>query len=110
MKREKITATGSTMDMIVEMSEGNPGAATVIGSLLQENPMESMMALLDLDDMNIRGSQIWVAYKDCCGQDLNLLKKKIKSRDNDMVDKINKECMYGDNVEKAVTSGASYNR
>ena len=64
--RTPINLSDSTLDMIVAMSEGNPGALTVLmGMLESDNPAATMM-ILHLDDMNIRGTQIWVGYKDHC--------------------------------------------
>ncbi len=65
--------------------------------------------------MNIRGSQIWVGYKDHCKQDIEAFKTAISQRDQAMVDTINSECFqpdldYEGYKEKAVTSGASFTR
>ena len=105
--REKVQINGP-MNLAVTMSEGNPGAASVIGQLLQDDT--GFMKLLGLDDMNIRGTQIWVGYKDHCGEDIEKFKAAIHERDADMVETINKECLYADFQEKAVTSGASFER
>ena len=93
-------------DLLFEMSEGNPGAISVLIGL-QKDPLH-LLTILHLDDMNIRGSQIWVGYKDCCDCDIDKFSEKVKARDQGMVDHINNECAsYG---EIAVTSGASFNR
>jgi hypothetical protein len=56
--------------------------------------------------MNIRGSQIWVGYKDFAHEDINVFKEALLKRDEEMVNMINDECAsYG---EIAVTHGGSY--
>jgi hypothetical protein len=104
--RDKITMNMSGMDLAVVMSEGNPGAMSVLSQLMLK--IEDLTVILGLDDMNIRGSQIWVAFKDFAGEDIEKLKEAVKSRNKDLVDIVNKECAsYG---EIAVTSGASFTR
>jgi len=74
---ERIQLTDSTMDVAMKMSEGNPGALTVIMSLLRDaakidpdNWMPGLGEVLSLDSMGIYGSKIWMLYKDVCGEDL----------------------------------------
>ena len=43
--------------------------------------MDGIFDILSLDDMNMRGSQIWVAYKDHCGQDIEKFIACIKERE-----------------------------
>jgi len=112
--RQKIQMTG-LVDMSVSIAEGNPGAATVIAELLKPEWEDGMMKLLHLDDMNIRGSQIWVGYKDYCGEDINAFREAIAARDPLMIAKINEECYHPDleydgYKEEAVHNGASFNR
>ena len=107
--RDRINLTDSVINIALKMAEGNLGAATVLGLLLRAG-MDGFRVVLDLDDMNIRGSQIWVAYKDYCKQDLTALKKASFDRDIEMVAKINDELCGIDFAEKAVCSGASYGR
>lgn len=88
--RTKVELTMSTTDLLLLMSEGNPGAITVLMQLVVQDPL----LMLTLNDMNIRGSQIWVGYKDVCGEDLELFKQKVLDRDSAMVDAINAECYH----------------
>lgn len=90
------------------MSEGNPGAASVIGQLMQD-PCEGFMAVLHMDDMNIRGCQIWVGYKDHCGSDIDRFKAAILDRDAAMVETINRIALP-QTGHKAVEHGASFQR
>jgi hypothetical protein len=105
--RKEILLTDSLMDLMMTMSEGNPGAINVIMSLLKERPDDGMMLLLHLDDMNIRGTQIWIGFKDHCHEQINNFVQCIKNRSPEMVSVINDEGIRGNHKEKAVTSGAS---
>ena len=105
-KREKINLMSSCQDLAILMCEGNPGALSVIMQLIQS---ENTIALLNLDDMNIRGTQIWIGYKDYCGEDINKFVGCLNSRDPKMVARINKEGALGNHSEIAVTSGFSFN-
>lgn len=63
-KKEKITAEQSVFDMIMTMSEGNPGAMNVIMQML-ENP-RSLLDVFLCDSLDIRGYKIYMLYNDCC--------------------------------------------
>lgn len=51
-------------------SQGNPGCLTVM-SQLQPDEIEK------LDSMGLRGSAVWIAYKDICLSEIKELKKRI---------------------------------
>ena len=101
--REKIDWFGGDMqttlvDALIIMSEGNPGGLVVLGELAKR---EAYLQIMNLDAMNMRGSQIWVAYKDYCGQDIDLLIQKIDERDPAMLDKVNEQCYHPDLPDEA---------
>jgi hypothetical protein len=104
-KEMELTMTGK--DLIILMSEGNPGALTVLMSMLQKDETTGFASLLHLDDMNIRGTQIWVGYKDYCGEDMDKFLKCVMGRDKGMVAKINEAGRRGNHRHLTVTSGAS---
>lgn len=90
------------------MSEGNPGAISVLTKLLTRE--DGIAAMLHLDDMNIRGTQIWIGFKDHCGCDIDKFFEAISTRDEGMVTTINKEGEMGNHAELAVKSGAYLER
>ena len=108
MKREKINLFDNGMDVLIKMSEGNPGGLSILAELSKKEM--GTIYLLGLDDMNIRGWQIWYGYKDYCKSNLDTFIDAIKKRDSDMVDKINEQAIMDQSPERAVTSGASFNR
>jgi hypothetical protein len=40
----------------------------------------------------MRGPQVWVGYKDHCGQDIDKFIAAVKNRDPDMVKTVNSHC------------------
>lgn len=108
MKRIKISLDMSLLDVATTMAEGNPGGASVIGDLLSPDSQDGLLKLLNLDDMNMRGVQIWVGYKDYCGEDIAEFRTAITDRDPEMIRAVNAACLYPGFTEKAVISGASF--
>lgn len=107
ISREEIDIDGSVLDMLLLMSEGNPGAMTVLSRIMNKCDAGAM-SVFDLDDMNIRGAQIWVAFKYVCNEDLDMLCERIKKRDPSMVEAINKEMSRNSTYKwLAVQRGAS---
>ncbi len=104
MARKMIDVHGTTMDLLVEMSKGNPGAVSVLAPLLQKE--DGLMDIMSLDDMNMRGSQIWLGYKDYAGCDIEKFQKAIKDRSPEMIRVVNKVNLLQDG-ERAVASGGS---
>ena len=101
MPRENLDSVDTVQDLVVLMAEGNPGGLNVMMGLLKENGTEIGAALIvKLDEMNMRGPQIWVGYKDHCGQDLEAFAKAIIDGDQSMVDKVNQECYHPNLVEQ----------
>ena len=73
----KIELSDNTTDIIVKMSDGNPGAVNVILNILGEggnidpdSALGGLGALLSLDTLGIYGSAIYVLYNDICDSDL----------------------------------------
>lgn len=106
MNRDRIDLNDSMVDVIIKMAEGNPGAVTVLSQLIKQDDGMGFLLVLSLDDMNIRGTQVWVGYKDYCNSDLSTFMNAIRNRDPEMVATINRE--VGDTCPPAVTHGGSY--
>lgn len=65
-------------NVIVDMSEGNPGGLTVLMQIYQNTKSIDPDCLLDwmgpfanLDNMECYGHKIWMLYKDICNQNLS---------------------------------------
>ena len=77
MRKERIELTDTTIDVMMKMAGGNPGALTVVTELLKRAPdidkdsaMGGLGPILSLDTLGIYESRIWELYKDVCGQNI----------------------------------------
>jgi hypothetical protein len=97
-----------TNSMTNLMHENNHGARQVVEQLLDQE--DGLDYLKTLDDMNIRGEQLWVGYKRFAHEDLDRFMAAIKARDPIMVKLINAwEAMYDDMATtEGAQSGARY--
>ena len=84
MSRIKLTDT--TMDMILKMSEGNPGAGCALMDIIKDHNsidpqacMGSVGAILSLDTFEIYGTDIYVIYKDKCNSDVRKMLMLMRS-------------------------------
>lgn len=75
MTRIKLDMT--LQDAVMKMSNGNPGSMTVMMQMIvqgekidPDNLLGGFGNVLDLDTNGIYGEDIWLLYKDLCGQDL----------------------------------------
>lgn len=73
----RITPQDDGITIIHKISEGNPGAVTVLMLLFKHNEridpqswMGPLGTILDLDTHGIYGSNIWILFKDICKQDI----------------------------------------
>lgn len=76
MRNERIKLTDSTVDVVVKMSEGNPGAMSVLMQLLQpndidpDNSMGGLGVILSLDYYGIYGTDIYILNNYICDRDM----------------------------------------
>lgn len=104
--RKRISFMMNIQEMIITMTEGNPGALGVLtGMIINTNRLH---CILHLDDMNMRGSQIWIAYKNYCDNNMEKFVDCVQKRDPEMVAMVNKMHFEQGGTEVAVTSGASF--
>lgn len=59
-----------TEDRIAKLADGNPGALSVVIQAIEENVLFATSGLERLDKAGIRGSDIWVLFKDICESNL----------------------------------------
>lgn len=67
------------VEAIVKMAEGNPGATHVMAQLLKPDLVEGFMDICRLDDLELYGSDIWLAYKDVCRMDIEKLRERLRN-------------------------------
>jgi hypothetical protein len=73
----RIKLTDTSLEMFTKMSEGNPGAVTVLCEMFKQTKdidpqafLGGIHYILILDDFEIYGSRIWKLYKDVCDQSI----------------------------------------
>jgi hypothetical protein len=108
-ERTEININCTIINLIRQMSEGNIGAATTL-SKIAGGFNNGRMRILDLDDMNIRGTQVWIGFADHCNYNLERFVECIRNRDPVMVETINQEGLRGNHNWRAVTRGASFGK
>jgi hypothetical protein len=76
-QNKRIKLTDSVSDVLFKISDGNPGALTVLieivkqGATIDPHCGEPILQILHLDSLELYGSRIWMLYKDVCGQNLS---------------------------------------
>jgi len=75
------------MDVVMKMTEGNPGALTVVGDLIKKNAaidpdsaLGPLSAVLALDELQIYESDIWILYKYVCEMNLTTLVALLRAK------------------------------
>ena len=84
-KRIALTRSMDLGTTINIMAEGHHPTKKLLKLCVQVDPL----LLLHLDDMNIRGKQIWAAYYGFCDGHFEMLRVRIVSRDLNMVNYLN---------------------
>ena len=109
-ERREINLGDTQLDVMVALAEGNPGALSVLGRMLKGEAGSSLLDAILLDDMNIRGTQIWIAFKDFAKEDFAAFVAAIRARSPEMVEAVNAEGRAGNHDWLAVTDGASFGK
>lgn len=72
--------TEDAYQRIAHLSNGNPGAINVLAKSCEQNSEDFLNNVEQLS--TLRGSQIWIAFKDHCDQDLNDFTSRVQNGDN----------------------------
>lgn len=73
----KLEMKDTGMDIVTKMSEGNPGALTVIMKFMNGDGIDIIKYILPLDTLEIYGSRLYMLWNDCCQRDDDKLKRVI---------------------------------
>jgi basic membrane lipoprotein Med (substrate-binding protein (PBP1-ABC) superfamily) len=98
MSKDLFDPKASIEDNIISLSQGNPGAVTVLTSAVKRDKSEAVMLFNDLADMNMYGPRIWLGYKDYSGEDLDAFIDAVRSQEEEMVELINEMRHRGEPV------------
>lgn len=114
-KDTRIELHDTIQDMVIKMSEGNPGALRVCMDVIQkgklidsDSALGGLGVLLQLDSYGIYGHRIWMLYKDVCEENLVMMVSILRAAQFGFV---NKDCLnhaidnYGDGVDVDVLYG-----
>jgi hypothetical protein len=71
-------------DVIFKLSEGHPAAASVLAELLQDR-VSGLFACMDIDDMDLRGEDIWFAYHEMCSGNLAEFRGRLAAHDESLL-------------------------
>jgi len=78
MSRIKLDDTFN--EVMIKMAEGNPGGLTVMIQLMKNEAeidpdcwLAPLGSILFMDTLGIYGSEIWILYKDICGEKLPVM-------------------------------------
>lgn len=78
-------ANATFQENAIALSQGNPGAATVLGKLSERSTTKADEVMQALDKLNIFGPQIWIAYKDYAEKDLDVFIDSVLSSDSELI-------------------------
>lgn len=100
-------AHASIQEDIDAIIEGNDRASYVVGQLFVKEGNFAYFRLLDLDDMNIRGLQVQLAYENFCNYEIDKFITAVTGRDEKLVNYLN-TTIYNEEPWLAVQHGASF--
>lgn len=67
------------MEIVKRMADGNPGAIGVMFQFLKLDVFDGIEAIRTLDRIEIYGPDIWFAYKNICGQNVAILRNRLRN-------------------------------
>ena len=76
MANSRITKGMSIEEVLIVMSDDNPGALMCMMKMLEDHPLR-LLDIFDFDRMGIYGTKLARLWNDCCGRDISKLKETI---------------------------------
>jgi len=79
--KERISGHDSVIEVVYKMSDGNPGAISVLAQIMsgEFHGVPGFILMLNLDSIGIYGANIWMLYKDCCGENILEVEKVLRA-------------------------------
>ena len=105
--RESLDITADIHWVVAQMSEGHPGAEMILNRLFDRGDTFLRNFCDTLNDMNVRGFQLWVIFDQCCDADDRKLINSILERDPAVVSFVNSVCEDNKMDIVAVTEGGA---
>lgn len=90
----RVSTVADPKQALMLMAEGNPGAINVLMKVIERFPLTFQSIFEKLDAMNIRGPQIWEAWKRGASCNVEEMVRLIEADDPGIVETINRGCAY----------------
>lgn len=76
----RISLADTAQDIIIKLSDGNPGALTTLMELTKsyKNSFDAFPDYLAIDTMELYSSQLYMLWNDCCDRNIEKVKQIIK--------------------------------
>jgi hypothetical protein len=106
--RKSLTLESNLASMSSILADGNMAAFTLLLSMARDGDyMDTMLTFLGIDDLNLRGEQVYVAFKHC-NSDIPTFVEAVGKRDQALIDAVNKQVAVPSGEQ--AFSGASFKR
>lgn len=107
MNRNRIELTDTTMDALIKMVDGNPGAIQALMAIMDKHDQIDPQAMLGgigavmmLDEWGIYGSSIYVLYSDKCGRDVRKMLMLMRAVQLGHLDQSRLQAMAADQMRR----------
>ncbi len=106
LRENNIDLKKSKGELLTEMSEGNMGTMAILDRMINKSNLINSVVytFIDLDDMNMRGDQIWIAFHEYCKNNILKFLDCVQKRDEKMVNYVN------NSISKSLESGMVYHK
>lgn len=104
-ERTKIDLGTHGIDLIMALSNGNPGAMNAMNSLLLKFPTPNDL-YLDIDDMNLRGPRLAAAFH-VAERNVEKFENLVRARDQNLVTEVNQLAGGAARSQQAMCRGGS---
>ncbi len=91
---DRITLDMNILAMLMALTGGHPGAVSVCLQIVKNTEVGGLVDLLRLDSEGIYGCNIWIAYKDICGEDIAKMQAMLRSGELKTALEANPEYQY----------------
>lgn len=81
----RITLNDSIQDIVIKMSEGNPGCVQYLFELFSDNPIKAFEYCLRYDTAELYGSRLYQFWNDCCGRNTGIIHKVMEQYDDEEI-------------------------
>jgi hypothetical protein len=77
------------LDLLMQISQGNPGALNVLMQVMDSNPITALVVFSFLKENGLTGSTVWLLYKDWQKQNVDNFIDKIVNHPEEVLAYVN---------------------